>query len=516
MANESRMQKSAKNMISGMAYRFLTIITAFIVRTVFIKCLNNAYLSVNGLYSSILSMLSLAELGFSTAMVYSMYKPLADADYKKLAQIMHLYKRVYRYIGLFILIVGLCLIPFLDILIKNKPDISGLTFYYVLFLVDSVLSYWFFAYRMSILQADQRAYIISNYNSIFNLIKSVLQIVVLIWLHNFTIYLLIQMGCTILQNIVVAIKTGKEYPIFNKHLKEKLPQEEKRRIFKDVKALMLQKISFRVLNTSDSLIISAFVGINWIGLLSNYIMIQDAVVAVLTQVTSSISASLGNFFVKEDCESGYVLFRRIEFLNFWLYGFSAIAFAVLLNPFVELWLGDKYVLSEFVVIALVLRFFVEGYMNMMSTFRSTLGLFTQGQYIPLIVAALNIFLSIGLSFPFGIAGVIIATPLARCCINVWYMPLIIHRDGFKKPVASFYKRYLLRMVLLFIVMFGMTMFSQRVIISNGVTVVNFIVTVLFTAIVPNIIFGMVFFKTKEFKYFFEMFKRVFFYRIKNI
>ena len=271
-----------------------------------------------------------------------------------------------------------------------------------------------------------------------------------------------------------------------------------------------------MLNTTDSLIISAFVGINWVGLLSNYLMIQDAVVAVLSQITSSVSASLGNFFAKEDKESGYILFKRIEFLNFWLYGFSAIAFAVLLNPFVELWLGREYVLSEFVVIAIVIRFFVEGYMNMMSTFRSTLGLFTQGQYIPLIVAAINVFLSIGLSFPFGVAGVIIATPLARCCINVWYMPLIIHRDGFKKPVASFYKRYLLRMLLLFVVMFGMTMFSQRVIISNGVTVVNFIVTVLFTAIVPNIIFAMAFFKTKEFKYFFEMFKRVFFYRIKNI
>lgn len=509
MANESRVRKSAKNMASGMAYRFLTIITAFIVRTVFIKCLNNVYLSVNGLYSSILSMLSLAELGFSTAMVYSMYKPLADGDNKKLSQIMHLYKRVYRYIGLFILIVGLCLVPFLDIFIKNKPDISNLTFYYILFLVDAVLSYWFFAYRTSILQADQKAYIISNYSSIFNLIKAVLQIAGLLWFHNFTLYLLTQMGCTILQNIVIAIRVNKEYPIFDRGNKEELPKEEKQHIFRDVKALMLQKVSFKVLNTTDSLIISAFVGINWVGLLSNYLMIQDAVVAVLSQITSSVSASLGNFFAKEDKESGYILFKRIEFLNFWLYGFSAIAFAVLLNPFVELWLGREYVLSEFVVIAIVIRFFVEGYMNMMSTFRSTLGLFTQGQYIPLIVAAINVFLSIGLSFPFGVAGVIIATPLARCCINVWYMPLIIHRDGFKKPVASFYKRYLLRMLLLFVVMFGMTMFSQRVIISNGVTVVNFIVTVLFTAIVPNIIFAMAFFKTKEFKYFFEMFKSVF-------
>lgn len=501
MANESRVWKSAKNMVSGMAYRFLTIITAFIVRTVFIKCLNNAYLSVNGLYSSILSMLSLAELGFSTAMVYSMYKPLADGDNKKLSQIMHLYKRVYRYIGLFILIVGLCLIPFLDIFIKNKPDISGLTFYYVLFLVDSVLSYWFFAYRTSILQADQKAYIISNYSSIFNLIKSILQIWGLLWFHNFTVYLLTQMGCTILQNIVIAIKINKEYPVFNRCTKDELPKEEKQHIFRDVKALMLQKVSFKVLNTTDSLIISTFVGINWVGLLSNYLMIQDAVVAVLSQITSSISASLGNFFAKEDKESGYILFKRIEFLNFWLYGFSAIAFVVLLNPFVELWLGRDYVLGELVVVALVLRFFVEGYMNMMSTFRSTLGLFTQGQYIPLVVAALNVFLSIGLSFPFGVSGVIIATPIARCCINVWYMPLIIHRDGFEKPVSSFYKRYFGRMLFLLGMMLGMIMFSQKFIFVNGVTILNFIIAVVVTAIVPNMVFVLVFLKTDELQYF---------------
>lgn len=509
MMNESRMQKSVKNMISGMTYRFLTILTAFVVRTVFIRCLSNEYLSVNGLYSSILSMLSLAELGFSTAMVYSMYKPLADRDFGKLAQIMHLYKQVYRYIGTFILIVGLCLVPFLDFLIKNKPDIRGLTFYYILFLMDSVLSYWFFAYRMSILQADQKAYIISNYNSIFNLIKAVLQIIVLLCFHNFTLYLLMQIGCTILQNTILAIKIGKEYPIFKGKIESKLPKDEKVQIFRDVKALMLQKISFKILNTSDSLIISSFVGIEWIGLLSNYIMIQDAVVAVLTQITGSISASLGNFFVKEDKEAGYILFKRVEFLNFWLYGFSAIAFAVLLNPFVKLWLGEEYVLGIEVVIALVFRFFIEGYMNMMSTFRSSLGLFTQGQYLPLIVAGMNIFLSISLSIPFGVAGVIIATPLARCCINVWYMPLVIHRDGFNKSVKSFYKRYFSRMILLGIVMFVMVMFSEKIIFIEGVTLLNFISMVFITAVIPNLLFTIFFIRTDEFKYFYRMLRGLF-------
>lgn len=509
MSSGGRIEKSLKNMVNGIAYRVLTILTAFIVRTIFIQCFNNDYLSVNGLYSSILSMLSLAELGFSTAMVYSMYKPLADKDYRKLAQIMRLYKRVYTIIGTVILCVGLCLVPFLDILIKNRPDIPGLTFYYILFLLNSVLSYWFFAYRNSILQADQKSYVISTYSSIFNIIKVILQIVVLVVFRNFTIYLLAEMFCTIMQNICLAYRVKKEYPVFDKKNKEELPKKEKQKIFRDVKALILQKISFRVLNTSDSIIISAFVGIEWVGLLSNYIMIEEAVVAVISQITSAITASMGNFFAKESKEAGYKLFQRVNFMNFWLYGFSTVAFIVLFNPFVELWLGrmeSDYILSQTIVIALIIRFFVEGYINMMSAFRSTLGLFTQGQYTPLMVTVLNIVLSIGLSFPFGVAGVIFATPLARCCINIWYMPLVIHRDGFDKPVLPFYKKEVLKIVFLFILTVFIYFFSREIVFKNGVTIATFCVMVVIIIIIPNLIMAIVFYRTDEFRYFINLFR----------
>lgn len=499
MSEGGRLKKSATNMVSGMIYRVLTMLTAFVVRTVFIKCLSNDYLSVNGLYSSILSMLSLAELGFSTAMVYSMYKPLSEKDYQKLSQIMRLYKRVYFIIGTVILLVGLALIPFLDLIIKNKPDIEGLTFYYLLFLINSVISYWFFAYRSSILQADQKSSVISNYSSVFNLVKTVAQIVVLIVFKNFTVYLLTQMVCTVLQNIAIAIRVKKDYPIFN-NSKEELPKEDKKRIFNDVKALMIQKISFKVLNTSDSIIISAFVGINWVGLLSNYIMIEEAIVAVLSQISSSISASLGNFFVKEDKESGYLMFKKIDFMNFWLYGFSAVALITLSNPFVKIWLGDDYVLDKIVIIALFSRFFMEGYISTMSTFRSTLGLFTQGKYLPLLVATINIALSIGLSYPLGLAGVLLATPISRMCINGWYMPLVIHRDGFNKSVKPYYLKLVFRFILLVAVVVLMQLISKFV-FNGGVTILNFALMTIITAILPNLIFLMLFGKTDEFKYF---------------
>ena len=501
MNSEGRIQKSARNMISGVLFRVVTIITAFIVRTVFIYCLGNDYLSVNGLYSGILSMLSLAELGFSTAMVYSMYKPLADKDYEKLGQLMNLYKKAYTIIGTVILVAGLMLVPFLDLLIKNKPDVPWLTFYYLLFLGDTVISYWFFAYRSSLLQADQRSSVISNYSSVFNLIKAATQIVVLVLFHNFTVYLLTQIICTMLQNIALAIKVKKDYPIFEIHNNSALPDAEKKKIFADVRALMIQKVSFRVLNTSDSLIISAFVGINWVGLISNYILLEESVVAVLSQIFGAITASMGNYFAKESKEDGYLLFQRLSFMNYWLYGFSTVALITLLSPFVKLWLGDDFVLAKTIVIALSARFFVEGYMNLMSSVRTTMGLFIQGKYFPLVVAAINIVLSISLSYPFGAAGVLAATPLSRCVINVWYMPFVIHRYGFQKEVEPFYMKMLFRMVLLLCIT-GIMQTISRFIFFNGITIFSFAIMVCLTAVIPNAIMLVIYRKTEEFQYFY--------------
>lgn len=499
--SKGRVENTTKNAISGLGYRLLSLITAFLVRTIFIRCLSTDYLSVSGLYSSIFNMLSLAELGFGTAMVYSMYEPLAYKDYEKLSQLLELYKKVYFIIGTIILIVGLCLIPFLDYLIKDKPDIEGLTIYYCLLLFNTVISYWFFAYRNSILQADQRNSIISVYSSVFNLIKSAVQIIVLLCFHSFLIYLLSQIGCTIAQNIAIAVKVKHDYPIFDKNkFNSKLPKEETKKIFKDVKALFLQKISFQILNTSDSIIISAFVGISWVGLISNYLMIEEAIVAVICQITSAVSASLGNYFATENKNDGYRIFKRIDFLTFWIYGFSSIALAALLTPFVSLWLGEEYTLSNGIVIALIIRFYFEQYINTMSVFKSSLGLFVQGQYLSPAVALLNIIISIALSHPFGAAGVILATPISRCCLNGWFMPYVIHREGFDKSPKKYIFGFCLRSAVVAFIAATM-MFIVNTIISTGVIVYNFALCVVIVAIIPNAVFYILFHRTDEFMYF---------------
>lgn len=496
---KSRLQNSLLNLVSGFAYRILIMLTAFVVRTVFIHNLNEDYLGINGLYSGVLSMLSLAELGFSTAMVYSMYKPLAEKDYHKLQQLAKLYRKAYQIIGTVILVLGLCLVPFLDYLIKNKPDIEGLTFYYLLFLGNSVLSYWFFAYRNSILQADQRAYVVSNYHSIFNLIKSFLQIILLAVFHNYTVYLVTQMLCTIAQNVALAIKVKRDYPFFLAVSRDTLPAEDKRAIFKDVQALMMTKVSHVVLNSSDSIIISAFVGVNQVGLLSNFNIIVEAVSGFITQITGAITASIGSFFAKESKESGYQLFQRVEFLNYWMYSFSFIALIVLLNPFVTLWIGPHFTMSNAVIIWLALRFLTTGYSNTMWTFRSTLGLFTQGKYRPLVMAILNVVLSIVLSLFWGVAGVLAGTSISRGVVNLWFNPWVLHKDGFKKPIKPYVKQTVVKLLLLSVLTIGM-LFLSHFVFWNGVTWLRFTVMVCLTAIIPNSVLFLIFRKSDELQY----------------
>ena len=496
----SRLNNSIKNLLSGFLSRFIINILGLVVRTVFIRMLGNEYLSINGLYSNILNMLSLAELGFGTAMVYSMYKPLAEHNNVKLAALMDLYRKVYRVIGFVVLGLGLCVIPFMDYIIKDPPNVGHLTFYYVIFLINTVLSYWFFAYKRSILIADQKEYICANYHNVFNIVRSFVQIIILILLHNFTLYLLIQMGATILENIAIAHRVNKVYPVLKEKNIVPLTKEELKRIGNDVKGLMLSRIAHVVLNSTDNIIISSFVGITWVGLLSNFTLIVDSVTGVLCQITSALSASLGNYFVKKSKDESYQLFERVEFMNSWLYGFCAIALFVLLNPFVTLWIGVEYTMSTKIVFALSLNFFVQGYMNTLWTFRSTLGLFTQGWFRPIIVAGLNIFFSVLLGIKLVTFGVLIATFISRALVNLWFDPWIIHKYGFKRSVKPFYRMYLVRV--LEIVSIGIVVCSMKwMLLQNGVTVIRFALLMGVTCIIMAGMFWLYSRKRDEYTYF---------------
>ena len=496
----SRLKNSALNFASGFLGRVLTILLNFVVRTIFIYCLNEAYLSVNGLYSNILTVLSLAELGFGSAMVYRMYAPVAVKDYQKTAALLQFYKKIYIIIGVVIFLLGLCVIPFMDYIIKDKPDISGLTLYYILFLVNTSISYWFSSYKASVLYADQKEYIKTNVQNTMAILQSGLQIVLLLLFRKYLLYLLVQLVGNIFLNLYVAHLVDKRYPEIQTYQGASLSAEERVQIRKDTEALVLSRFGHVALNGTDNIIISAVVGVLWVGRLSNYTLICDSVTSVLCQITAAITGSLGNFFATEDKHAGYALFKKVEFLNFWLYGFSFIALVTLLDPFVQIWAGGRFVLGLPISIAIAINFFVAGYMNTLWVFRSTLGLFKQGKFRPILVAILNIVLSIVLGRQWGVFGVLFATFLSRAAISLWYDPLILHRYGFEVSCKPFFARYFRRLLLLTAVLIAM-LTIRHVVLSSATTVLRFAVMTMVTAIVPNAIFWLAYRRCEEYAYF---------------
>lgn len=496
----SRLKNSALNFASGFLGRVLTILLNFAVRTIFIYCLNEAYLSVNGLYSNILTVLSLAELGFGSAMVYRMYAPVAVKDYQRAAALLQFYKKIYIIIGVVIFLLGLCVIPFMDYIIKDKPDISGLTLYYILFLVNTSISYWFSSYKASVLYADQKEYIKTNVQNTMAILQSGLQIVLLLLFRKYLLYLLIQLAGNIFLNLYVAHLVDKRYPEIQTYQGASLSAEERVQIRKDTEALVLSRFGHVALNGTDNIIISAVVGVLWVGRLSNYTLICDSVTSVLCQITAAITGSLGNFFATEDKHAGYALFKKVEFLNFWLYGFSFIALVTLLDPFVQIWAGERFVLGLPISIAIAINFFVAGYMNTLWVFRSTIGLFKQGKFRPILVAILNIILSIFLGKLWGVFGVLFATFLSRAAISLWYDPLILHRYGFEVSCKPFFARYFRRVLLLTTILIVM-LTIRYVVLSSATTVLRFAVMTMFTAIVPNAIFWLAYHRCEEYAYF---------------
>lgn len=496
----SRLKNSALNFASGFLGRVLAILLNFAVRTIFIYCLNEAYLSVNGLYSNILTVLSLAELGFGSAMVYRMYAPVAVKDYQKTAALLQFYKKIYIIIGVVIFLLGLCVIPFMDYIIKDKPDISGLTLYYILFLVNTSISYWFSSYKASVLYADQKEYIKTNVQNTMAILQSGLQIVLLLLFRKYLLYLLIQLAGNIFLNLYVAHLVDKRYPEIQTYQGASLSAEERVQIRKDTEALVLSRFGHVALNGTDNIIISAVVGVLWVGRLSNYTLICDSVTSVLCQITAAITGSLGNFFATEDKHAGYALFKKVEFLNFWLYGFSFIALVTLLDPFVQIWAGERFVLGLPISIAIAINFFVAGYMNTLWVFRSTIGLFKQGKFRPILVAILNIVLSIFLGKLWGVFGVLFATFLSRAAISLWYDPLILHRYGFEVSCKPFFARYFRRVLLLAAILIVM-LTIRYVVLSSATTVLRFAVMTMFTAIVPNAIFWLAYHRCEEYAYF---------------
>lgn len=438
----SRTKNAALSSAAGVACNVANILLGFAYRTLFVYVLSAAYLGINGLFSSILTALSLAELGVTTAVTYRFYKPIGDGDVEKVGRLMCFFKWVYRVIALVVLALGLALVPFLGLFIKDASEVPGdvdLAVVYVLFLLQSVASYTY-SYRLTILNADQRAYQFSLVQLAITLIKYSAQAAVLLALGDFTLTLAAGVAVTVLANFGFSRWVTCQYrEVFA--VREVIPREERRQIYSDVRAAFCHKLGTVVLNATDSIVLSSFVGIAATGLYSNYSLIMSGLKSLIGKLLGSFTGSLGNAHATLGEDARYAIYRRLCLANLFVSGVSTACLYVLVDDFVRLWLGGDMLIGGAAVPALCVYFFLHTSRTVNTSFTSGSGLFVKDRARPFIEAAVNVAASVLLVQRMGVAGVFLGTSVSFCATVFWREPYILHRFEFKRPMAPYWAMY---------------------------------------------------------------------------
>lgn len=491
-----RTKNTLKNIAVGLGSQLALLIVSFVSRTVFIKTLGTEYLGINGLFSNILTLLSFANLGIGSSMIYSLYKPLANKDEDKIQAYMNFYKKAYKLIGLIIFAMGISLLPFLQYFMKEVPNIAHLRLIYFLFVINTTASY-FFIYKSSIIEADQKNYILTGINSTFAIFSSLVQTIILLATHNYILSLSIITVISILQNYYIVRVADRRYPIIRQKNDATLTGDEKKEIYKNLFALALYNISGAVYYGTDNIVISSFIGVSIVGIYSNYMIVISNAKNFISRIFNSFIASVGNLNVTESEEKKYSVFNTLFFLNFWVYGFCAIAILILINPFITLWLGKDFLLSNWVVIIIFLDLFTGGLISSSSVFKSSSGLYWNGKFAPIACVIINLGLSIVLVRTIGLPGVLLGTIISRLLTYSWVDPYVTFKYVLKKPLGNYFLKYLLYFLVV-ILAAAFTGFISSFFVNA--TFMNFILKGIVCLIIPNVIFFMVFHKSEEFKY----------------
>lgn len=433
-----RTRNAIRNIIFGVILKIYQLLGPFILRTIFIYTLGVEYLGLNSLFSSILSVLNLAELGVGSAMVFSMYKPIAEDDEKKICALMRLYRTYYRVIGLVILVSGMIIIPFIPKLISGSvPGDINIYVIYIMNLASTVISYWMFAYKNCILSAYQRNDISSKIALIISTIQYILQAFLLLIVCNYYLYLLVTILTGIISNIVTAIVVNKQYPQFKP--KGKLGKKEVKVINQRVRDLFTAKIGSVIVNSADSIVMSAFLGLSLLGMYNNYYYIMTSVMGFITIIFTSCTAGIGNSIVTDSLDKNFEDFKTMTFIVGWLIACSTTCFLCLYQPFMEIWVGKEYMFNMSVVILFCIYFVVCELSMIWATYKDAAGIWHEDRFRPLIGALVNLILNIFFVavLNIGVYGILLSTIISYLFISMPWLIINLSRVLFQRSMVEY-------------------------------------------------------------------------------
>ena len=496
MAKIERTKNATRNIIFGVILKIYQILVPFLMRTAMIYLMGVQYLGLNSLFTSVLQVLNLAELGVGSAMVYSMYKPIAEDDETTICALMKLYRTYYRVIGLVIAVVGCALTPFIPHLIKSDVP-AGINVYilYLLNLGATVLSYWLFAYKNSILQAHQRTDVVSRVTLVTSTVQYGLQIAVLWLFHNYYLYVIVALATQALTNIVTAVCTNKLYPQFKP--KGELPKTEVDAINKRVRDLFTAKLGGVVVNSADTIVVSAFLGLTVLAVYQNYYFILTSVIGFITVVFTACTAGIGNSLIVETKEKNFNDLNKFTFLVSWIAGICSCCFLGVYQPFMKLWVGDDLLLPFSAVICLVAYYYIYEINQLLNLYKDAGGIWHEDRFRPLVTAIANVSMNLIMVQFWGIYGVLLSTVLSMMFVG---MPWLFHN-----LFTTLFDRSQLRPYLNHLFKYTITAVVSCVIVLLICNFINFglITTILLRLVVcvtiPFVIYIVLFWRSSEFK-----------------
>ncbi len=480
-----RTKNAKRNFIFGVLYRLLMIILPFILRTIVIKYLGSLYAGATSLFSSILSVLNLAELGIGTSIVYCMYKPIAEGDDDKICALLKLYKKAYTTIGIIILAIGLILTPFVPNLVKGSfPSDLNIYVVFIIQLLSTCVTYFMFAYKSALIEAFQRNDISSITHSILAFLEYIIQIILMIIFHNYYLYLIISPCFNIIYNIIIAIIVNKKYPKYIP--KGNLDKEETSIIISKVRSLFIYKIGNVVSNSVDNIFLSAYIGLTTVFMYNNYYYVISSLFTILGVYYSSMLAGLGNKMVLETKEENYNLFNKLFFLQGWIIGWMVTCLLCLFQDFITLWVGEVFTFDITIVILLCIYFYTWKINDIAHTFKDAAGLWEYDRFRPFIASLLNLTINLLLINKIGVAAVIISTISCEITFSLFWGVRILFDKYFNVSFIEYLKKYLLYIVYA-VVMMACSYFVCSLLHFNNL-LVQLILKGVICVIVPNVLF----------------------------
>lgn len=497
----ARKDSTIKNSVTGIVKYITKLIIQFVLRTIVIYKLGVEYVGLDSLYANIISMLSLAELGIGSAIVFSMYKPVAENDIEKLKSLNNLYKKMYLLISIIVLCVGLAIMPFIKHLINGEPNVNvNLYVIYAVFLANTVITY-LGAHKRSLLFVYQRSDIENNIYTILYFILAILQAIMLLVFKSYYLYAILLPIFSLLETMVIVIMANKLYPKINGKA-QPLDKAIKKEIFKNVIGASCHQIGYVIVLSTDNLLVSMFFGLNTLGIISNYILIYTAIHTLTMLINNALQASVGNLIATTDKEKVFKYFNTLNWIFACIDGFCCICLIGLYQHFMTIWVGVSGLVSIWVVLAIVVRFYVTKMRTLTILFKTCTGLMWNDKISPILESVLNIVISVICIKLMGIAGIFVGTIISTILVPMWVEPYVLFKNYFKKSIKLFFNKYLFYTLVTLIA--GTLTFAICSLLPS-VGIAYFILKGIICIIVICAVYLLCYYKTTEFKHAYSLF-----------